>query len=495
MKTRFPLYAKILLWFFLNLLLVAGAFTLIVRLQLRGGMDSLLAGQAGERLRAVGQVIADELHERPRGEWNSILSRFSKAHRAQFFLFENDGPQIAGEPVQLPPDVSGRLRGGPRDRRRPENRMPPPAGPGQFRSPADEGFGPDEGARRPPQVRDTLFVRTTGPELYWIGLRLGVPGAGQRPPMPATLLVRTPTLTGGGLFVDLKPWLAIGAGVLVLSALFWLPLVHGITRSVSQMTRATGQIAEGQFDARVPDRRNDELGSLAGAINRMAARLAGFVTGQKRFLGDIAHELCAPISRLQVALGILEQRADEKQKTYVDDVREEVQHMSNLVNELLSFSKASLGGTAVRLQTVPVRAVVDEVVRREVTPGVDLKVEVSDDLSVRADPELLKRALANLIRNAIRHAGHAGPIVLSARRDDQRVIVLVSDSGPGVPEESLAQLFDPFYRVDTSRTRDSGGVGLGLTIVKSCVEACQGKAVCRNAKPAGFVAEITLHAG
>ena len=296
MKARFPLYAKILLCFFLNLLLVAGVFALVVRLQLRAGVDSLLAGQAGERLRAVGQVIADELHERPRGEWNDILNRFSKAHHAQFFLFENDGPQIAGDPVQLPDEVAVRLRGPRGDRRRPEDRLSP--GPGQFRPPPDEGFGADEGGRRPPQVRNTLFVRTTGPELYWIGLRLGVRGPGQRPPVPATLLVRTPSLTGGGLFVDLKPWLAILAGALVFSALFWLPLVRGITRSVSQMTQATGQIAEGQFNTRVPDRRSDELGSLAGAINRMAARLAGFVTGQKRFLGDIAHELCSPLARI-----------------------------------------------------------------------------------------------------------------------------------------------------------------------------------------------------
>src|SRR5439155_25807569 len=102
----------------------------------------------------------------------------------------------------------------------------------------------------------------------------------------------------------------------------------------------------------------------------------------------------SPIARMHDALGILEERADEKERPFVDDVRAEVQHMSNLVNELLSFSKASLGAATIQLQPVPVRAIVDEVVRRETTPGADLKAEVPEELTVMAEPELLKRALA-----------------------------------------------------------------------------------------------------
>src|SRR6202000_411277 len=125
--------------------------------------------------------------------------------------------------------------------------------------------------------------------------------------------------------------------------------VRGITRSISRMTRATEKIAEGNFDVRTQVRRQDELGFLSEAINRMAERLPGVVSGQKRFLGDIAHELCSPIARIQVALGILEQRADEKQKAYLQDLREEVEQMSGLVNELLSFTKASMGSARLKL--------------------------------------------------------------------------------------------------------------------------------------------------
>jgi two-component system sensor histidine kinase CpxA len=327
---------------------------------------------------------------------------------------------------------------------------------------------------------------------YWVGLRVPIQDRDRPRPGPATLLVMSDSLRGGGLFFDLTPWIIVAFSAVFFSVLFWIPLVRGMTRSLSRMTRATEQIAEGRFDTRVATRRTDELGRLGAAIDHLAARLAGFVTGQKRFLGDTAHELCSPIARMHVALGILEQRADEKQKSYVNDVREEAQHMSNLVNELLSFSKASLGTATIQLQPVPVRAMVSEVIRRETMPGADLTADVSEDLSVLAEPELLKRALANLVRNALRYAGQSGRITIAARRQNGRVALTVSDAGPGVPEPHLAQLFDPFYRVDTSRARETGGVGLGLTIVKSCVEACGGTVVCRNLKPTGFEAEIAL---
>jgi len=278
----------------------------------------------------------------------------------------------------------------------------------------------------------------------------------------------------------------------LVSVLFWLPLVRGITHSISQMTRATEQIAEGRFESRVATRRRDELGRLGQAINQMASRLSGFMTGQRRFLGDIAHELCSPIARIQMALGILEQRADEKQRAYVDDLREEIQEMSSLVNELLSFSKASLGPTAIKLQPVALRAIVEKAVHRESVDGSQVQLEMANALSVLADPELLLRSLCNLIRNAIRYAGHAGPIIVSARAKDGQVIISVADFGPGVPESSLERLFDPFYRLEPSRDRETGGVGLGLAIVKTCIESCQGTVRCRNLQPTGLEVLITL---
>ncbi len=490
MSLRFPLYAKILLWFFLNLLLLTALFYVFVAGQLRLGFESLLTGRAGDHVQAVTDLIVTELRETPRGQWGEVLARFGQAYHVRFLLARGDAALAAGAAETLPTEV--RMRVG--QARPPGEGRPADGGDDSARPrrPDLESKSAPPGTTPPPYPK--FMVRAGEPPRYWIGVRvppgergLGVPGS-------LTLLIVSDTLSAGGLLVDVTPWLAMAAGAVMLSALLWLPLVRGVPRSVGQMTRATEQIAEGRFDTRVGARRRDELGRLGHAVNRMAARLEGYVTGQRRFLGDIAHELCAPIARLQLALGILEQRADEKQMTSVADVRDEVQQMSTLVNELLTFSKASLGGSAVKLQSVDVRASIEEVVAREAADEARVKVVAAAGLRVRADAKLLKRALANLLRNSLRYAGHAGPITIAAARDDGRISLRVTDSGPGVPEEALARLFDPFYRVDASRSRDTGGAGLGLAIVKTCVEACGGTASARNRQPSGLEVELTLDA-
>jgi two-component system sensor histidine kinase CpxA len=335
------------------------------------------------------------------------------------------------------------------------------------------------------------MVRTSDPVRYWVGVRLPSPDLARPRGQPLVLLLVSDSLTAGGLFLDWKPWVVLAGGALLFSVLFWLPLVHRITRTVSQMTRVTGRIAEGDFEARVGTWRRDELGELATAINRMAARLDGFVRGQKRFLGDVAHELCSPLARVQVALGVLEQRADERQRAHLDDLREEVQEISALVNELLSFSRAGLKGPAPALRPVVLADLVCRAAERE-AEAVGLSVRVDPDLRVLAEPDLLLRALANLLRNAVRYAGQAGLIEISATAVGDRVRVVVADRGPGVPEAELARIFDPFYRVEASRSREGGGAGLGLAIVRTCVEACAGKVVARNRSPAGLEVEMEL---
>lgn len=336
------------------------------------------------------------------------------------------------------------------------------------------------------------MVHTSDPSRYWVLMRMGLSDIERPRPLPLTLIAVSGSIRGAGLFFDFVPWVWVGSGVLFFSVLFWFPLVRGITRYISQMTRTTEAIAEGQFDAPAQPERGDELGRLSQAIHRMASRLAGFVHGQKRFLGDIAHELCSPIARMQVALGILEERADPKQKAYVEDVREEVQNMSSLVNELLSFSKAGLRQKEIRLEAVPLGALAQRVVNREAPGAPGIKVQIDSSLQVLAEPELLSRALANLVRNAMRYAGDAGPITVSAVADAGHVALSVADCGPGVPESALGQIFDPFFRLEASRSRETGGIGLGLSIVKTCVEASQGTVVARNRQPSGLEVEIVL---
>ena len=492
MNLRFPLYAKILLWFLLNLLLLGAVLYGFLRYQLHAGLDSFFAGQISSRMEIVTRVIEDELRETPHENWEAVIERFSSAHEGvRFFIVRLNGTRVAGTPVELPLEVRNHFRGL-------RNQVPPPAADAlakawRWRNPSPPVPRPEPPAE--PGLRRShpkFMVRTENPVRYWVGARLAFPKRSLVPAEPEMLLAVSNTLSGGGLFFDFAPWVTVGFGALALSLLFWLPLVRGITRSLLQITRATEQVAEGNFEIRVDATRRDELGRLGQAINVMAGRLAGFVSGQKRFLGDAAHELCSPLARIEVALSILEARADAALQPRIADVREEAQEMASLVNELLAFSKASLRGNETQLEPVALGGLVQRVAAREAPEEERVQVEIAEDLQALAAPRLLARAVANLIRNALRYAGDAGPIVVSAQSQGSQVVLAVTDCGPGIPEEMLSRIFDPFFRLDSSRSRDTGGFGLGLAIVKTCVQACGGSVIARNRKPSGLQVEITL---
>ena len=341
---------------------------------------------------------------------------------------------------------------------------------------------------------------TGEPRLYWAGVYLGeIRRTGHRGSPSVTLLLASDSLRGGGLFFDYVPWLALGGGLVLISVLMWLPFVHRLTRSLARMTQVAEQIAQGRFEPPHVSARRDELGRLSRALGHMAARLEGFVTGQKRFLGDTAHELLSPLARLEVALSIIEQKSGEAgDGQYAERALDEVRHISTLVHELLSFTKAGLRSQHARLQPALLAELARQAVQREAAEE-KVTVEIPTDLRVCVVPDLLVRAISNVVRNAVRYAGDAGPIrVTAAPGHDEHgaatAIVRVTDEGPGVPPDAIDRLFDPFFRPETARTRETGGIGLGLAIVKSCVEACKGQVAVANRVPAGLELTITLPA-
>ena len=482
-RASFPLYLKILALFLLNMALLATAAVLILRHQFGSGLDSVLTGKSGEKINRALRLISDELRDTEPEAWDRALARFSEAYGVTFTLFHSSGEQIAGPEQALPIKVFAELEVH-APRQNAERRLP--------RQP------------RMDQPRPLFLEKEEG---YWLGARIQIvaprdpdgprsdsPRPDREPP-PDLLLAYSKRLGGNDLLPDPLPTIAAIVGVVLLCALFWVPFVRGVTSSLSKIRDVTHDIAAGQFETQVSEARTDEIGQLGESINRMSARLKGFVDGQQRFLGDIAHELCSPIARMQMALGVLEQRATEEQKPRVDDVREELQHMADMVNELLSFSKASLRPESANLVIVVLAPFLREVAEHEIgLRDADIGLERSDGLAVLADRQLLSRAVGNLIRNAMRYAGDSEAIALDASEDSKgKINITVRDFGPGVPEADLPHLLDPFYRPDKARTRERGGTGLGLAIVKTCVEACGGSVSYRNADP-GFEVTLTLNA-
>jgi len=166
--------------------------------------------------------------------------------------------------------------------------------------------------------------------------------------------------------------------------------------------------------------------------------------------------------------------------------------MSGLVNELLLFSRAQLSQSTTPLSRVNVAETVRRVLEREGGEGARVEAHVDERTEVLAHPEYLFRSLANVVRNALRYAGEYGPIVISAQEKDGMVSITVADNGPGIPEAELEAVFKPFYRPEYARQRETGGVGLGLAIVRTCIEACGGAVDCRNRSPKGLEVEIKL---
>jgi len=337
-----------------------------------------------------------------------------------------------------------------------------------------------------------LMMTTKNPTRYWAGTRIFLFTGPSNPPVSGMLVAVSDSVTGNGFFFDPFPWIAVAAVVILLSVVVWIPLVRNITRPLARMTHAAEEIASGRFDVTIIEKREDEIGRLGKAINHMTSRLSGLVNGQKRFLGDVAHELGSPIARIQFGLGILEQHVDVENRKRVDDVMEDVRHMSNLVNELLSFSKAEMTKSRVALQSIKLLPIVEKTVQREKKSEAEILVQVNPEIRVLADPGLLTRALSNIIRNALKYAADDGPISIMAETGKDQVIIRVRDHGPGVPAEHLDQIFEPFFRPEPSRDRDSGGVGLGLAIVRTCIETCEGTVSAGNLQPRGFEVTIRL---
>lgn len=474
---RFPLFTKIMVWFFLNLLLLAAIFLIFFGINVRFDPNSMISG-AGNRLEYAARLIISEADERSREERDDILKKYGVLYGVEFFLFDSHGVQLGGRNVELPPSIF--------------NEISRPEGVSRLSREAANDRVPR--ALPPPAPQMAVSMSTVDPTQYWRIYRALTFNAGVESPIRSRLIVRSDSWSGNGLFFDLRPWLALGV-VFVVSVLFWLPLIRSMTRSLQQMTRAAEKIADEDFSIRVDSQRSDELGSLGSSIDHLARRLDGFVTGQRRFLGDVSHELNSPLARMQFALSILEERVDDRGKAYLDDVKEEVEEMSKLVAELLTYSKSGIKGGTIALEPVDLEAVIHSVVERENSLE-NRKIEVSlePDLTVAGRSELVTRALSNVVRNAIKYSPVESHIKVSAHRNGSGIILKVSDSGPGVPSESLEKIFDPLFRVNSDRSRESGGSGLGLAIVKTCVEACGGRVTARNREPHGLDIEIRLNA-
>jgi len=284
--------------------------------------------------------------------------------------------------------------------------------------------------------------------------------------------------------------------VLALGVLLCYLLAYHLTRPVRQLQRAVERFGHGDLTARAPATRSDELGQLAGAFNLMAERIQTLLEAEKRLLRDISHELRSPLARLGVAIELA--RSEEGREAALNRIAKESERINSMVGELLEVTRVEGDPNALRAE--PLR--LDDLLRELVEDGAiearargcELALLAAEPVTIKGDAELLRRAIENVVRNAIRYAPPDTKVEVSLARRNGSVVVRVRDYGPGVPEESLTHIFDAFYRVESDRARGSGGVGLGLAIARRAVDAHHGRITASNAGP-GLAVEIDLREG
>ncbi|HUI55778.1 MAG TPA: ATP-binding protein [Bryobacteraceae bacterium] len=297
---------------------------------------------------------------------------------------------------------------------------------------------------------------------------------------------------------SLAPWFLTPEHLFYLAAAvllcYWL--AWHLTSPVRALQRAVERFGSGDLAARVGSTRRDELGQLARTFDRMAARIETLLTAERRLLLDISHELRSPLARLGVAVELA--RTGENLDSTLNRIQKESDRLNSLVGQLLQVTRAegdpnSLRREPLRLDEL-VQQLVDDSAIEAAARGCRLHYQMHEPLTVAGDAELLRRAVENVIRNAIRYSPREAAIEITVMRRNGTAEVNVRDYGPGVPEEALPRLFDAFYRVEKDRDRSSGGIGLGLSIARRAVELHQGTIRASNAHP-GLEVEVELPAG
>jgi two-component system sensor histidine kinase RstB len=302
-------------------------------------------------------------------------------------------------------------------------------------------------------------------------------------------MVGTPWVLEIGPLYQMNPypaqWLILIAliGLTLIGLIVYL-LVRQLERRLRGLEAAATRIAKGNLEVRVPARGADSVGRLAAAFNDMAEHLQQLLAIQRELVRAVSHELRTPVARLRFGLEMVgDATTVEARRKYLEGMDNDIQDLDGLVDEMLTYARLEQGSPELNFQRVDLDALLDQVIgelsplRPQVTVarGTCLSSTHWDDAWVDAEPRYLHRALQNLVSNAMRHA--QGQVLISYQVGQVRCRIDVEDDGPGVPESAWERIFTPFLRLDDSRTRASGGHGLGLSIVRRIIYWHGGRAL------------------
>lgn len=255
----------------------------------------------------------------------------------------------------------------------------------------------------------------------------------------------------------------------IISRRLSLPLI--------EMERATRRIAKGDLDTRVQVLSHDEIGSLASAINDLAYEIQKYRKTRQEFFANVSHELKTPVTYLAGYSKVLKDKVyetDAERDQYLDIIENEAKRLNRLINDLFELSKMEEGRLSLKMEPVDIIEILENVLQKfqlsAIEKGLIIDYNFDQHISlINGDGERLEQIFINLINNSIRYT-EEGMVTLNVNQNNHEVVVSVIDTGVGIPENELSQIFDRFYRIEKSRSRQYGGTGLGLSIVKTLTE-------------------------
>lgn len=485
------LFLKIFLWFWSSVVLVSLTVAFIEAITRSNSENATWQNQAFVDITAARSV---EIYER---EGAGVLKKFFEdlPKRPMYaYLLDDHGTEVLGQKL---PEQAIRIV---------HKESLPSLFPGTA-----ETNSPLRDAPVPPKVAPRLPLRAvplqalpndarkTAPMLVAADQVVGPSGRRY------TFLIAIPALSIKTLLASLRiSVVARWATGFFLVGIFCFWLARHITGPVVQLREAAGQIADGHLSARVPPalhKRRDEIGLLGQHFDRMAGRIESLVTAQRGLLSTVSHELRSPLTRLSLAAGLLRQCSPEETEEYLDRIELETEHLDKLIAQLLTLSRIESGADAGLVkEEIDLAGLIQEIAADgnfEARARCCLvSVGPLDSCVTTGLPDQVRRAIENVVRNAIRHTKAHSQVKITMHREGESpsptAVIQVRDYGPGVPDTDLVKIFQPFYRIPSSDGPTAHGTGLGLAITERIVRIHRGTVRAVNAPDGGLIVELTL---
>jgi two-component system sensor histidine kinase CpxA len=442
------LFWKIFLPFWLAQALLLGALYMRLHYRISSEHPWWIQPERQE-MPVLAQLSALQYEQHGPAALRGLLDSLSLQHRSRFWLVDASGHELSGTPI-----TDQTLRNGIAAEKRD----------GLFHS----------------YEANVLAVRTKTPQGSYLLI-------GEFTPPP--LSERVP----GDLLWTLK----LGT---LFSAIICLLIAHYLTKPIERLRDATHQLARGNLNIQAGKdlgKRSDEIADLVRDFDSMAGELRNQIQSERALLSGVSHELRSPIARIRLALALARSGDERERAEMLDRIEQDTVQLDSMLEKILAVARLESGQQKPRFEEVSLNEIVNDVLEDARFEAVATDAEISSVMQtqvvkLKGDAGLLHSAIENVVRNAIFYSGKNGKIHVSLYSQESYATIVVSDNGPGVPEEALPLLFKPFYRVDDSRGTNTGGMGLGLAIVRNAVLAHGGFVKARNVQPHGLEIQILL---